>query len=66
VVTISSCVVSFGFEAIAPVVLSSGRGVIRDAGMFHPVADKFGDILVRFLFECGDEIVEAEAAPRRA
>src|SRR5271168_571757 len=39
-----------------------GAKILRHTGAFHPQTYKLGDILVRFLFESGDEIVEIEAA----
>src|SRR5450631_310047 len=40
----------------------AGAELFRDAGAFHPVANEFGDVLMRFLFERGDEIVKIETS----
>src|SRR5450755_4136798 len=34
---------------------------LRYARALHPVADKFGDIPLSFLFERGDQVIEIEA-----
>src|SRR5271169_5504612 len=43
-------------------ILVTRAKLIRNSGTLHPQSDKLRDILVSFLFECGDKVVQIEAA----
>src|SRR5713101_5786565 len=43
-------------------ILVSRAKIGGNAGMLHPDADKFGDVLVSLLFESGNQIADVKAA----